>query len=147
MKYLYCDKCGRVYPLRDDYPMDNIEEKHQHCDYCHSTMIPSARECRGTFDEIHKTEAIVYEQYIKGDPLKEILFQKREEEAKARSEKFRQELKRDLAKYDAPVRCPKCGHASVVTGTRGFSVWSGFIGSNKTMNRCGNCGYKWYPGK
>lgn len=43
------------------------------------------------------------------------------------------------------LRCPKCGSSSVVIGTRGFSVITGFVGSNKTMNRCGACGYKWRP--
>lgn len=43
------------------------------------------------------------------------------------------------------IRCPKCGSASIVTGKRGFSLMTGFIGSNKTVNRCGKCSYTWYP--
>lgn len=46
---------------------------------------------------------------------------------------------------DAPVICPRCRSTSVVIGTRGYSLISGFIGSNKTVNRCGKCGYKWTP--
>lgn len=41
--------------------------------------------------------------------------------------------------------CPKCGNPDVVTGQRGFSLMTGFIGSNKTINRCGRCGHKWEP--
>lgn len=43
------------------------------------------------------------------------------------------------------LRCPKCGSTSVTTGTRGFSVITGFIGSGKVMNMCGQCGFKWKP--
>lgn len=41
--------------------------------------------------------------------------------------------------------CPKCKSTSITTGQRGFSWFSGFIGSRKTINRCGNCGYSWQP--
>lgn len=43
------------------------------------------------------------------------------------------------------LKCPKCGSTAITTGQRGFSLISGFWGSSKTMNRCGNCGYKWKP--
>mgnify|MGYP001041193622 FL=1 len=42
---------------------------------------------------------------------------------------------------------PKCNSTNVTTGQRGYSFLTGFLGSNKTVNRCGNCGYKWEPGK
>lgn len=44
-------------------------------------------------------------------------------------------------------KCPKCGCTSITTGSRGYSLFTGFLGSGKTVNRCGNCGYKWNPGK
>lgn len=43
------------------------------------------------------------------------------------------------------VRCPKCGSTQITTGQRGFSFWTGFIGANKTVNRCAKCGYSWQP--
>ncbi len=46
---------------------------------------------------------------------------------------------------NSPIYCPHCGSASVTTGQRGFSLFSGFFGSNKTVNRCGNCGWTWEP--
>lgn len=42
-------------------------------------------------------------------------------------------------------KCPKCGSTAITAGQRGFSMITGFWGSNKTMNRCANCGYKWKP--
>lgn len=45
------------------------------------------------------------------------------------------------------IHCPKCNSTNITTGQRGYSFFTGFLGSGKTMNRCGNCGYKWTPGK
>ena len=41
--------------------------------------------------------------------------------------------------------CPRCGSSDVVIGQRGVSLLWGFLGSNKTTNRCGKCGYMWQP--
>lgn len=45
----------------------------------------------------------------------------------------------------AKLKCPRCGSTAVTTGQRGFSILTGFLGSNKTVNRCGKCGYTWKP--
>lgn len=46
---------------------------------------------------------------------------------------------------DGLIHCPRCDSTSVVTGQRGYSLIWGFVGSNKTMNRCAKCGHKWEP--
>lgn len=43
------------------------------------------------------------------------------------------------------IQCPKCRSTQITTGSRGFSIVSGFIGSGKTVNRCARCGHKWTP--
>ena len=43
------------------------------------------------------------------------------------------------------ITCPKCGSTAIVTMNRGFSLFSGFIGSDDPRNVCQNCGYKWKP--
>lgn len=48
---------------------------------------------------------------------------------------------------ETKIRCPKCSSTQITTGSRGFSIVTGFIGSNKTMNRCAKCGHKWEPRK
>ena len=42
-------------------------------------------------------------------------------------------------------KCPRCGSTSITAGQRGYTLLTGFLGSNKTMNRCANCGHKWEP--
>lgn len=44
-------------------------------------------------------------------------------------------------------KCPKCGSTAITVGQRGYSFFTGFLGSNKTVNRCANCGHTWKPGK
>lgn len=51
----------------------------------------------------------------------------------------------NLYKKYQPLRCPRCGSTAVTTTSRGYSLLTGFIGSNKTVNRCGKCGYSWKP--
>lgn len=41
------------------------------------------------------------------------------------------------------VKCPKCGSQSVELLKRGFTLTTGFIGSNKNQRVCKNCLYKW----
>ena len=50
-----------------------------------------------------------------------------------------------LFEKDSPIKCPRCGSTAVTTGSRGYSLVWGFIGSNKTVNRCGKCGHTWNP--
>ena len=46
---------------------------------------------------------------------------------------------------ESTVVCPRCGSNQITTSQRGFSFWTGFIGANKTVNRCANCGHHWTP--
>ena len=46
---------------------------------------------------------------------------------------------------DGLIHCPRCDSTNIVTGQRGYSMMWGFIGSNRTMNRCAKCGHKWEP--
>jgi DNA-directed RNA polymerase subunit RPC12/RpoP len=43
--------------------------------------------------------------------------------------------------------CPRCGSTSIGTTTRGYSFWTGFLGSGTPMNVCQKCGHKWKPGR
>lgn len=54
------------------------------------------------------------------------------------------EEERKKAEESKP-RCPKCGSTNITAGQRGYSFWTGFLGSNKTVNRCSNCGHTWKP--
>lgn len=46
---------------------------------------------------------------------------------------------------DRTIKCPRCHSTAITTGTKGYGLIRGFLGSNKTVNRCGSCGYSWEP--
>ena len=58
-------------------------------------------------------------------------------DAKAHALKFKED--------DGLIHCPRCDSTNIVTGQRGYSIVWGFVGSNRTMNRCAKCGHKWEP--
>lgn len=66
---------------------------------------------------------------------------------KSRLESFnvRCDIQEDDPSYFSIPKCPKCGSTSISTGSRGVTLTTGFFGASQTMNRCGNCGYKWKP--
>ena len=70
----------------------------------------------------------------------------KEEDQRAREEAARQAQKLQTKRY-TPVRCPKCGSASIATVNRGYSLIWGFIGSGQPVNVCQSCGHKFKPGK
>lgn len=43
------------------------------------------------------------------------------------------------------IICPRCHSTAITVGSRGYNIIWGFLGSNKTVNRCGKCGYSWEP--
>ena len=59
--------------------------------------------------------------------------------------------KTELCEYEKIIldstilRCPRCKSTNITTGTKGYGLVRGFLGSNKTVNRCGSCGYSWEP--
>ncbi len=56
--------------------------------------------------------------------------------------------KKELRKYvpdafappkETPIRCPRCGGTEYTMMNRGFSIWTGFLGSGKAKRVCNRC--------
>ena len=45
------------------------------------------------------------------------------------------------------IKCPKCGSSSIATTNKGFSFFTGLLGSGTPMNVCQSCGHRWKPGR
>lgn len=54
--------------------------------------------------------------------------------------------RRSLPREDATVRCPHCGSPQVHAGKRGWSIWTGLIGSGKIVLTCLKCSHRFSPG-
>jgi len=65
-------------------------------------------------------------------------------ECKNRQSQYRKNQEQ-AQKQRSTIMCPRCGSAAITTGQRGYNLLLGFIGSGQTVNRCANCGHKWYP--
>lgn len=96
-------------------------------DFIILTKISNSTDFYDAMIELHDKDIIEYE-------LKMSQFRA---QVDAQEERKRQE--RNLP------RCPKCGSTSITASQRGYSFWTGFLGSNKTVNRCSNCGHTWKP--
>ena len=146
-----CPKCGRVFIGKE------IDSNFT-CEVCKNT-----ERIKTNFDDIalfnaYKTHTDkefcrrLQERYAFNSPVfdKE-LFDKREDEEYAMELADRaamEQIHKEIQEAESTeVRCPKCGSASITTGQKGFSLLTGFLGSNKTVNRCASCGYSWKPGR
>ena len=59
----------------------------------------------------------------------------------------RMDIRERRAKAKHPVECPRCFSSQVQAGKRGWTIFSGSIGSNKTLITCLNCGNHFKPGR
>lgn len=50
------------------------------------------------------------------------------------------------AREDTTIRCPQCGSLQVHAEKRGYSIWTGFIGSGKIVLTCLKCNHRFSPG-
>lgn len=130
------DKYGYLWTLTDDAKI---------CPDCQSNLvdidfpaldlkilskISDSTDFYDTMIKLHDDDIIEYE-------LKMSQFRSQVEAQEAEEERKKAE--------ESKPRCPKCGSTNITAGQRGYSFWTGFLGSNKTVNRCSNCGHTWKP--
>lgn len=101
---------------------------------------------------IETDERQLIEEYV-GDTINWDIYNAREDEwnkIQEERKKYQQQKQvEEQARQDAinHPKCPKCGSTAITAGQRGYSLLTGFLGSNKTVCRCANCGYSWKPKK
>ena len=145
----FCPECKKLHPPKNHVkgwgyiffgiPDDATECKFGHPiqvlnitveDYCVWSQISDNPDFYDAMIKLHDEDIIAYET-----KMAELRIKAKElEEAKAR----------EKAEKMKP-RCPKCGSTSITAGQKGYSLLTGFLGNNKTVNRCANCGYTWKP--
>lgn len=109
--------------------------------------------CNTPFEELIPTN-ITDEEYsiigrISQDPsFFEAMMQLKEDniiEYQSRMAQFRTQVEGQEDDKEDVLKCPKCGSTNISTGARGVNFFWGFLGADKTVNRCGNCGHTWKP--
>lgn len=144
-----CPRCGKWWDYLDD-------EDHM-CKNCHYKVMTktefSAKDYMNAYntspEALRQFKQNLREKYTVNSPQfdKQLYEDLLTKEYKDSLEREATELRRqqEIALNKNKIHCPKCNSTNVTTGQRGYSFWTGFLGSSKTVNRCGNCGYKWKP--
>ncbi len=60
--------------------------------------------------------------------------------------KAKEEIKEEHTPVEAQVGCPKCGSTQITSQKKGWSLGTGFLGSNKVLITCLSCGHRFKPG-
>lgn len=78
----------------------------------------------------------------KKDPIE---YQLKISQFKMQKEQQKKQEKEQEEKSKNQIHCPRCKSTSIQTINRGYSFWTGFLGSGSPRNVCQKCGYKWKP--
>lgn len=128
----YCKLCGFV----------DGEGNIDICPICRSTDWEDAdlitlKEISNDMDFL---EAMI--ELKKNDPI-EYQLKMGQFKANLKQQESKQKEQEESAKNQ--IYCPKCNSTSIQTINRGYSFWTGFLGSGSPRNVCQKCGYKWKP--
>ena len=127
-----CDKCNKYYvACSENSVIDNNTEN------CGGNLIDTGL----VFDEW-----LIINNISDNTFLDAMIQLKKDDiiEYNLKMSQFKSQMEQQEAEKNKII-CPRCGSTNITTGQRGFKLTTGFIGSNKTVNRCGNCGYSWKP--
>lgn len=96
------------------------------------------------FDGITETNAQKMQEMLRNLGCRTEILLSRETKLSPINKKI-ENLSDDIVAQNDVLKCPRCCSTSISIGSRGYSLVWGFVGSNKTVNRCGKCGYTWKP--
>lgn len=142
-KVWVCTKCAKVY--------DDASMRMPICEYCGSTLVETDIDNKESFSKKINSFNGEFENYAidiakkYGNNFSKENFNHRIKIMKEYKENW--QPKSNTSQPSSQVTCPKCGSTSIATTNRGYSFFTGFIGSGKPVNVCQKCGHKWKPGK
>lgn len=150
-QYYICPKCGKGWDYADDERHICMNKKCQYepiiktefSDKDYENARTSSPEIFDQFKSNLREKYTIHSPQFDKELYEEILQDEYKYFLKMESLKVREAQERQSNANK--IHCPKCGSINITTGQRGYSLLTGFLGSNKTVNRCGSCGYKWTP--
>lgn len=128
---LKCYECGTPYKYTNITRKQYWQESGEAC-------------INGSIDSY---ELNLIKQYV-SDTIDWGIYNSRKNIQEEQRHKYQQQKQaEEQARQDAinHPKCPKCGSTAITAGQREYSLLTGFLGSNKTVNRCANCGHTWKP--
>lgn len=143
----FCAKCKKENEETFHGYIGWVDEDCYECPICQNSMTDTIL----TVDEYNIIDNIsgdisFLEAMIKLKQDDIIEFQSRINQFKLQQDQAENIKRHKREEQSESLTCPKCGSASIIEGTKGFSIMTGFIGSGKFRYVCKNCGNKWKPG-
>lgn len=160
MNMMFCSTCNKngsnqMYKLVGNdkkafqkgfiYPFEIKSNNEYICPYCNNKLLDTFI-TENEFDLIEDVsdsdrqflEAMI--ELKKNDPIE---YQLKMSQFKANLKQ--QESSKKIEEDKDVIHCPRCKSTSIQTINRGYSFWTGFLGSGSPRNVCQKCGYKWKP--
>lgn len=152
-EYRKCKRCGS----KEWWSVDNVDEYVEFCSKCPESVRYDKNEliskficpnCNGTDIAKKETDDELISCCLDCNSRTVLLHKKyvlrNNRHQKPMSQAEKDDLRQFCENFNA-VRCPKCSSTQITTGSRGYSIVTGFLGANKTVNRCAKCGHTWKP--
>lgn len=148
-----CESVGKFIFI-DDVTREEIEEKY------HDEIIKRCKE-KCLEEEGHEKYPLGWEVDMVNEIIREEYFYGKNDseldinmQAKRRFRETplywqikEEKEQRESQKKESGPKCPRCGSTYISTINRGYSLFSGFLGSGSPRNVCQKCGHKWKPGR
>lgn len=143
---MWCDICGAKLENGETLsecpeclcPFENVDKNSPRKEF--KSPIPDGNLVKAisTDENFMKAMTELYEN----DPIE---YQLKISQFKANLKQQESSNKVEEGKSKNQIHCPRCKSTSIQTINRGYSFWTGFLGSGSPRNVCQKCGYKWKP--
>lgn len=143
-----CESCGSSIPF-------NIAKDFTECPVCHASFDVSDEDEESDWITWYyygfkgSSNACLHDKPIDLERRGDVYYLIKEFKAPPRDANGNCEAaKKELRKYvpdafappkESPIRCPRCGSTEYTLMNRGFSIWTGFLGSGKAKRVCNRC--------
>lgn len=115
------------------------DQRSEAWDIVEKTNMPVGLNMNELINYVRRYKSVPYPEFVPtGDPFRYDLVKP--------DDYTGENIIKKLKDFNKP-HCPRCGSTSIGTTTRGYSFWTGFLGSGTPMNVCQKCGYRWKPGR
>ena len=154
-KVKYCHSCAKTgADLRGVQNEKNREfvkgyiigwdETLKNCPYCKSPVDDVSITTEDFFDirEASNYNRQFLEAMIKLHDEDIIEYETKMAQLRVQANQIREAKEREREEEMKP-KCPRCGSTSIATVNKGYSLFTGFLGSGTPINVCRVCGYKW----
>lgn len=143
---MWCDICGAKLENGETLsecpeclcPFENVDKNSPRKEF--KSPIPDGNLVKAVSTDENFMKAMT--ELYENDPIE---YQLKMSQFKANLKQQESQQKEQEESVQNQIHCPRCKSTSIQTINRGYSFWTGFLGSGSPRNVCQKCGYKWKP--